>query len=97
MSSMISDETIEYIGILAKLELLDAEKEKAKKDMERMIEYVDILNQLDTDNVEPMTHLFDSDNVFRDDIEHRDSDNEGMLLNAPERKDDLFVVAKTIK
>ena len=48
MANVISDETMEYVGILAKLELSDAEKEAAKKDMESMLDYIDILNELDT-------------------------------------------------
>ena len=56
MANVISDETMEYVGILAKLELSDAEKEAAKKDMESMLDYIDKLNELDTSNVEPMSH-----------------------------------------
>ena len=41
MANVISDETMEYVGILAKLELSDAEKEAAKKDMESMLDYID--------------------------------------------------------
>ena len=44
MANKISDETIEYVGILAKLELSDEEKEQAKKDMETMLDYIDTLN-----------------------------------------------------
>ena len=53
MANIISDETIEYVGILAKLELSDEEKEAAKKDMGRMLDYIDKLNELDTTGVEP--------------------------------------------
>lgn len=53
----ISDETIEYVGILAKLELNEEEKEHAKKDMEEMLNYIDKLNELDTTGVEPMSHV----------------------------------------
>ena len=48
MANVISDETIEYVGILAKLELSDEEKEAAKKDMGRMLDYIDKLSELDT-------------------------------------------------
>ena len=47
MANVISDETIEYVGILAKLELSPEEKEEAKKDMGRMLDYIDKLNELD--------------------------------------------------
>ena len=51
MANIISDETIEYVGILAKLELSEEEKEKAKKDMGSMLDYIDKLNELDTTGV----------------------------------------------
>ena len=68
MANVISDETIEYVGILAKLELSPEEKEEAKKDMGRMLDYIDKLNELDTTGVEPMSHVFPVNNVFRKDV-----------------------------
>ena len=67
MANIISDETIDYVGILAKLELSSEEKEQAKKDMGRMLDYIDKLNELDTEGVEPMSHVFPVSNVFRED------------------------------
>ena len=55
MANVISDETIEYVGILAKLELSEEEKENAKKDMEEMLDYIDKLGELDTSSVEPLS------------------------------------------
>lgn len=54
MANKISDETIEYVGILAKLELSEKEKEEAKADIGKMLDYIDVLNELDTDGIEPM-------------------------------------------
>ena len=51
MANKISDETIEYVGILAKLELSEEEKEQAKSDMETMLDYIDTLNELDTEGI----------------------------------------------
>jgi len=56
---VITDETIEYVGILAKLELSDEAREQAKKDMSNMLDYVSKLNELDTDNVPAMSHAQD--------------------------------------
>ena len=58
MANIISDETMEYVGILAKLELSEEEKTQAKKDMETMLDYIDKLNELDTTGVEPMSHVY---------------------------------------
>ena len=91
----ITDETIEYVGILAKLELSDEEKEQAKKDMGDMLAYVGKLNELDTDHVEPMSHTFDVHNVFREDVVTNGDDRDQMLLNAPERNEDCYKVPKT--
>ena len=65
MANVISDETIEYVGILAKLELSESEKEDAKKDMASMLDYIDKLGELDTTGVEPMSHVFPVNNVTK--------------------------------
>lgn len=97
MANKISDETIEYVGILAKLDLSDEEKEAAKKDMGRMLDYIDMLNQLDTEGVEPMSHVFPVHNVFREDVVANGDDRENMLANAPEQRDGAFVVPRTVE
>ena len=94
MANIISDETIEYVGILAKLELSDEEKEQAKKDMANMLDYIDTLNELDTSGVEPMSHVFPVNNVFREDVVTNGDDREEILANAPEAKEGAFVVHK---
>ena len=95
MANIISDETIEYVGILAKLELSEEEKEQAKKDMANMLDYIDTLNELDTSGVEPMSHVFPVNNVFREDVVTNEDDREEIVANAPEAKDGAFVVPKT--
>lgn len=95
MANIISDETIEYVGILAKLELSDEEKEQAKKDMANMLDYIDTLNELDTSKVEPMSHVFPVNNVFREDVVTNGNDRDEILANAPEAKEGAFVVPKT--
>ena len=96
MKNEISDETIEYVGILAKLELSDAEKEQAKQDMGNMLDYIDKLNELDTTGVEPMSHVFPVNNVFREDVVTNGNQMEDTLANAPQRSGDSFKVPKTI-
>lgn len=97
MANVISDETIEYVGILAKLDLNDAEKEQAKKDMGRMLDYIDKLGELDTEGVEPMSHIFARENVFREDVVTNGDDSENILKNAPGEKDSMFVVPRTVE
>lgn len=97
MAHIITDETIEYVGILAKLELNEEEKEQAKKDMVKMLDYIDKLNELDTESVEPMSHAFDLSNVFREDVVVNGDDRENILANAPEKKEGAFVVPITVE
>ena len=96
MANVISDDTIEYVGILAKLELSPEEKEEAKKDMGRMLDYIDKLNELDTTGVEPMSHVFPVNNVFREDVVTNGDGSGETLANAPLMKDNSFKVPKTI-
>ena len=96
MNNIISDETIEYVGILAKLGLSEEEKEQAKKDMGEMLDYIDQLNELDTSAVEPMSHVFPVANVFREDVVTNGDGHEKTLENAPVEKDGGFEVPKTI-
>ena len=95
MANIISDETIEYVGILAKLELSGEEKEAAKRDMGRMLDYIDKLSELDTSGVEPMSHVFAVQNVFREDIVANGDESDKILRNAPDEKDNMFLVPKT--
>ncbi len=95
MANTISDETIEYVGILSKLYLSDEEKEKAKKDLEEMLDYIDKLSELDTEAVEPMSHVFETGNVFREDVVTNADDSENMLKNAPLEKDGMYQVPRT--
>ena len=88
---------MEYVGILAKLELKDEEKESARQDMQKMLDYVDKLNELDTSKVEPMTHIFEMGNVFREDEVTNGDDRDAMLAKAPEVKEGQYKVPKTVE
>ena len=97
MANVISDDTIEYVGILAKLELSPEEKEEAKIDMGRMRDYIDKLNELDTAGVEQMSHIFPVYNVFREDVVTNVDDRDNMLKNAPAEKDGTYKVPRTVE
>ena len=91
----ITNETIDYVGILAKLELSDEEKEEAKKGLTEMLDYVGKLNELDTSSVEPMSHTFPVSNVMREDVVTNGDDKDNMLKNAPEKNEDAYIVPET--
>lgn len=96
MEHRITDEMVDYIGILAKLDLSKEEKEQAKTDMGSMLDYIDKLNELDTLGVEPMSHVFPVHNVFREDVIVNGDEKEAILSNAPAQKDGSFMVPKTV-
>lgn len=96
MAEIITDKTMDEIEILAKLHLTAEEKEKSRTEMQQMLDYVDLLNQLDTDGVEPLTHIFPIENVFREDVVEESTKKEMLLANAPKEKDGQFLVPKTI-
>ena len=95
MAVSITDKTVEYVAALAKLELSDAEKERTKKDLEDIIGYMDTMNELDTENVEAMSHVFPLKNVFREDVATNGPDRDNILSNAPEEQDGCAVVPPT--
>ena len=65
--------------------------------MGRMLDYIDKLNELNTEGVEPMSHIFPIHNVFREDIVTNGDDRQNILANAPEKKDGAFQVPKTVE
>lgn len=97
MADRITDELIDYVGILAKLELSEPQREAAKKDMEGMLAYIDKMKELDTEGVEPLSHVFPVQNVFREDVIVNGDDRAEILKNAPRVKDGMFMVPRTIE
>ena len=96
LHNQVSDEIMEYVGILAKLELSPEEMAASKKDMEEMLDYIDQLDRLDTTGIEPMSHVFAVNNAFRDDVITNGDGTENTLKNAPVEKYGGFKVPKTI-
>lgn len=96
MANRITDEMLDYVAILAKLELSDQEKQAVRTDMERMLDHIDKLEELDTSQIEPMSHAFASVNVFREDVVTNADGHVQTLSNAPQKKGRSFVVPKTI-
>ena len=93
----ITDQLIGYIGDLSRLELTDAEKERAKKDLTDILDYMDRLSELDTAGLPEMSHPFDASNCFRQDMVANGDRREECLSNAPDRKDDYFRVPRTVE
>ncbi len=86
---------LENLSILSKLEI-NPEDEKLQKDMEAMIRYVGKINEADTKGVEPMSHVHQLYNVYREDEISNSVANEELLKNAPELSGEYIKVPKTI-
>lgn len=88
---------VEYVAELSRIKLDEDETEKMIKELGEVIEYMDILQGLDTEGVEPMSHVFPITNVMREDEVTPSFEREDILRNAPERTDETLVVPKTIE
>ena len=93
----ISDELIDYIADLSRLELGAEEREGAKSDLSDILNYMDKLNEIDTTGMPEMSHPFEAVNRFRED-EVTNTDNREMLMKiAPDKKGSYFKVLKTLE
>lgn len=93
----IDDRLIKYLEELSRLTLTDEEEAKAKEDLTKILSYIDTLNELDTENVEAMSHPFPYTNNFREDKAMASTDRETILKNAPQQKDGCFKVPTTVE
>jgi aspartyl-tRNA(Asn)/glutamyl-tRNA(Gln) amidotransferase subunit C len=93
----VSKKDVEYIAELSKLKLEKNEIEKYTFQLNQILEYVEKLSELDTENVEPLSHPVENKNVFRDDKLKTSISTEEALKNASEKKDPFFKVPKVIK
>lgn len=93
----VNDALIEKLANLAKLKFENAEKEEIKRDLQKMIGFVEKLNELDLEGVEPLLHMSDEVNVLREDEVKGSISREEALKNAPLHDDQFFKVPKVIK
>ena len=88
----ISREEVQKVSLLGRLLLSDAELDKMTSQLGDILGYMDLLAEVDTEQVEPMAHALDVDNVFRDDVARPSFDREKILANAPNRDDECYRV-----
>ncbi len=93
----VNEELVDKLAQLSRLEFDAESKEKIMSDLQRMIEFVDKLNEIDTENVEPLKYITDEQNVLRKDEIIKTITKEEALRNAPQRDSDYFKVPKVIK
>jgi len=93
----VTKSEVEHIAKLAKLEIKQDEITEFTSQFNKMLEYVDKLNELDTENVEPLIHPVEGDNVFRDDELRESVTTVEALKNSASKTEKYFKVPKVIK
>jgi len=88
---------IDHVALLSRLELDDETSDKMAQQLGRVLDYIAKLNELDTTDVEPMSHPGDLVNVFREDAVAESLDRDDVLANAPDRTKSFFRVPKIIE
>ncbi len=91
----LSKKEVEHIAQLARLGITDEEKEKYAEQLSAILDYVEQLNKLNTDKVEPIGQITGAENVMREDDIKNKPDRENMLKNAPD-KENGFIKVKSI-
>ena len=93
----VNDALIDNLSNLARLEFNAAEKEEIKKDLQRMILFVEKLGELDTTGIDPLLHMSPETNVLREDVPNGSVSRQAALSNAPATDGTYFKVPKVIR
>ncbi|MDV3351673.1 Asp-tRNA(Asn)/Glu-tRNA(Gln) amidotransferase subunit GatC [Leptolyngbyaceae cyanobacterium CCMR0082] len=93
---MIDLEQVRKVALLARLELTEAEEQQFTEQLSGILDYVQQLNELNTENIEPTTRAIELSNITRQDELTPFADRESILDIAPDREDDFFKVPKIL-
>lgn len=93
---IIDDNTLDKIAKLASIKIDDTEREKLKHDMTAILSWVEKLNEINTSDIEPITHMTSESNQFREDENNLNRSTEESLRNAKTKSDNYFVAPKVI-
>lgn len=92
----LNDKDVEHVARLARLALSPDERGMYRQQLERILDYIRILEKYDTQNTPPTSHVMPLSNVWREDAVVPFNDTESILANSPEREDRFFKVKKVI-
>lgn len=92
----ITDEIVDHIAHLARLEFEGEKKAAIKQDMENIISFMEVLTKVDTENVEPLIFMNDEVNHLREDVAEVTLTQKEALLNAPKKDSDYFRIPKVL-
>ena len=93
----VNNKLIQDIAKLSKLEFNKSSNEKMKKDLKKILAFVDKLNEIDTENIEPLVYLSEEENVLRPDQISKSLTQKQSLMNAPQKDSDYFKVPTVLK
>ncbi len=93
----ITKETVKRVAMLSRIKLDDTATDKMQRELAAVVEYMEILNRIDTDGVEPLSHAVELKNVLREDEVKPSYSREDILSNAPKSSNDAFVVPKAVE
>ncbi len=93
----ISKEKVQYTAQLAHLEIEEEKMEDFVKQFNQIIDYFELLNELDTSNIEPTYNVLDLKNVYREDIVKKGFTEDELLKNAPKKDGHFFCVPTTVE
>ena len=93
----ITEEMVAYISTLSRLKPDEAETARMTAELEKIVSYMEVLNALDTDGIEPLSHVFPVKNVLREDVVEPSFPREELLKNAPGGDEEAFLVPKAVE
>ncbi len=93
----VTKDDVAYMANLARLRVHEGEIEQYQKDMNKVLEYIDLLNQVDTSDVEPLEHVLELPPMYRPDVAKEPVDHDEALKNAPDANADYFKVPRVIE
>lgn len=97
VSSKITRQEVDHVARLARLDLSEEERERMTQQLDRILAYMDKLNELDTSQVEPTTHVLPLQNVMREDAPRASLAQGDALANAPDREEAFFRVPRILE
>jgi aspartyl-tRNA(Asn)/glutamyl-tRNA(Gln) amidotransferase subunit C len=93
----IDEQIVDKIASLAKLSFEGDEKTRIIKDMNNMLNFVDKLDEINTDGVAPLIHMTEDVNIFREDVAHITITQKEALMNAPKKDSTYFKIPKVME
>lgn len=93
----LTREDVKHVAILARMELTSEEEEQLTLQLDKILHYIEKLDQLDTENVEPLAHMGDIVNAFREDRVINRPATDALLTNAPDKEQNFIKVPKIIE